>query len=103
MSELEVTTHEHCPENADALTALMHRYRKVLQGIGFADPDLEEHLSSITWEPDGSGFGYLGKPLVCDTITMNGQSLMGRPYILGYTKAAIEGLGDTMGTTEPSV
>lgn len=92
MVDLEITTHVRCAENAVALEAVLHRYLTVLQSIGFVDPDLEEQLSSVMWEPDGSGFGYLGKPLVYDTSTVNGQLFMARPYVLGYTDAAIKGL-----------
>lgn len=90
MLELEITTHVRCPE--DALAALLQRYVKMLQGIGFTDPNLEKQLARVTWEPDGSGFGFLGNPLMCDRITLSGQPFTVRPYVLGYTDAAIEGL-----------
>jgi hypothetical protein len=87
MSEFEVTTyvqraHEDLPE-------VLRRYRWVLERLGFADASLAEWLSGITWEPDGSGFGYLGTPAVLSSVTAAGRQWIAQPFVLGYTDAAI--------------
>ena len=90
MVDLEITTHVRCLE--EDLPALLQRYVKMLQAAGFSTQGLEERLASITWEPDGSGFGFLGNPLTDDLTTLSGESLAVRPYVLGYTDATIEEL-----------
>lgn len=90
MADLEITTYVRCRE--DALTELLQRYANLLQSIGFTDQHVQEQLANVTWEPDGSGFGFLGEPLASDVITMTGHPVIARPYILGYTDAAIAGL-----------
>jgi len=83
MTDLELTTHVRCHE--EELPALLKRFARVLLDIGFVRTDLDKQFAHVHWEADGSGFGYLCEPAVCDSIIVGGQPLTAQPYILGYT------------------
>lgn len=88
-TEVEVATHFKCPEVE--LGNKLQLFAGILEDLG-APPDLTaEWLRSISWESDGSGFGYLGNPVPLNQIRLNGEVVTARPHILGYTEIALPG------------
>jgi hypothetical protein len=87
-TEFEVATHLKCPEAE--LGDKLRLFAMILEDLGA--PDLTaEWLSSIMWESDGSGFGYLGSPVPLTHIRLNGEVVTARPHILGFTEFALPG------------
>lgn len=85
MTDYEITTHVRCDE--DTLALLLERFARMLHSLGFTGKDLDSRFDQVAWEPDGGGFAHMCKPVTNHGITLDGQLLQARPYILGYTQA----------------
>lgn len=88
-TEFEVATHLKCPE--PELGDKLRLFARILEDLGASSDLTTEWLRSISWESDGSGFGYLGNPMPLDQMRLNSEVVSARPHILGYTEFALPG------------
>ncbi len=82
MVDLELAT--FMPLRKEQLPTAIEAYGQLLQHLRCAAVDKVLPRDVIQWQPDGSGFGFMGEPIPLHVNSSREQAVTARPHLSGF-------------------